>query len=58
MAWNDDLLLKVANIASYALFTSGNVYAQLQGTVVSETYLTPSRWIFGVWPFIHFLFPA
>lgn len=56
MAWNDDLLLKVANIASYALFTSGNVYAQLQGTVVSETYLTPSRWIFGVWPFIHFLF--
>ncbi|PWZ02164.1 hypothetical protein BCV70DRAFT_198446 [Testicularia cyperi] len=59
MAWNDDLLLKVANIVAYIVFTSGNVYSQLgvgNDPVRQETYLTPERWIFGVWPFIHALF--
>jgi len=59
MAWNDDLLLKVVNIVAYVFFTSGNVYSQLgvgADPVVQETYLTPARWIFGVWPFIHALF--
>lgn len=59
MAWKDDLLLKVANIVAYVFFTSGNVYSQLgvgSDAVTSETYLTPARWIYGVWPFIHFLF--
>ncbi|GAC92988.1 hypothetical protein PHSY_000548 [Pseudozyma hubeiensis SY62] len=59
MAWNDDLLLKVANIVAYVFFTTGNVYSQLgvgANPVVQETYLSPERWIYGVWPFIHFLF--
>ncbi|PWN47202.1 hypothetical protein IE53DRAFT_390658 [Violaceomyces palustris] len=61
MAWNDDIVLKLANIGSYVLFTSGNVYSHLgsaaaHGAGAKETYLTPEQWIFSVWPLIHFLF--
>ncbi|WFD31313.1 hypothetical protein MSPP1_002347 [Malassezia sp. CBS 17886] len=53
--------LKVANIVSYFLFTSSNVYSALGGHArhtggPSETYLTPAAWLFSVWYVINMLF--
>ncbi|EPQ29273.1 uncharacterized protein PFL1_03028 [Pseudozyma flocculosa PF-1] len=61
MAWNDDLLLKVANVVTFIFFTSGNAYSHLgsaatHGAGAKETYLTPEQWLFGVWGLIHLCF--
>lgn len=50
--------LKLANVASYLLFTSSNVYSGLSGHKMGgpiTTYITPAPWFFGVWSLIHTL---
>ncbi|KAL4399264.1 hypothetical protein ACI68E_003640 [Malassezia pachydermatis] len=55
----DNWGLKLANILSYFLFASSNVYSGLSGHHIGgpvTTYLTPAPWLFGVWSVINTLF--
>ena len=51
--------LKLANIVSYFLFASSNLYATLMGGTIGgpvETYLTPAPWLMGVSSVINLFF--
>ncbi len=64
--WRENLPLKIVNVLAYLFFLSSNAYSSLSPSSYStggryssagsmETYVTPSPWIFLVWPLIHTL---
>ncbi|KDN52462.1 hypothetiocal protein [Tilletiaria anomala UBC 951] len=59
--WKDSLAIKAVNVLAFVIFLSSNAYTSLApekgnwGAGPHETYITPERWIFAVWPVIHTL---
>ncbi|GAA5969599.1 hypothetical protein JCM11641_008172 [Rhodosporidiobolus odoratus] len=54
--WNDNILLKVANILTFIFLFSSNTYGALQPHLTGrDTYFTPASYVFYTWTVIDFL---